>query len=67
MKAAYKDMISAAEISAHKGIPLPVVNATAVTFQMAMAEGYGDLSKGGLIRVFEKMLNTEFRSSKEAK
>ena len=67
VKAAYKDMISAAEISAHKGIPLPVVNATAVTFQMAMAEGYGDLSKGGLIRVFEKMLNTEFRSSKEAK
>lgn len=67
VKAAYKDMISAAEISAHKGIPLPLVNATAVTFQMAMAEGYGDLSKGGLIRVFEKMLNTEFRTSKEAK
>ena len=67
VKAAYKDMISAAEISAHKGIPLPVVNATAVTFQMAMAEGYGDLSKGGLIRVFEKMLGTEFRAKKEAK
>lgn len=65
VKAAYKDMISAAEISAHKGIPLPVVNATAVTFQMAMAQGYGDLSKGGLIRVFEKMLNTEFRSKKK--
>lgn len=67
VKAAYKDMISAAEISAHKGIPLPVVNATAVTFQMAMAEGYGDLSKGGLIRVFEKMLGAEFRAKKEAK
>ncbi|MHB8909557.1 MAG: NAD(P)-dependent oxidoreductase [Syntrophales bacterium] len=67
VKAAYKDMISAAEISAHKGIPLPVVNATAVTFQMAMAEGYGDLSKGGLIRVFEKMLGTEFRAKKGAK
>ncbi len=64
VKAAYKDMISAAEISAHKGIPLPVVNATAVTFQMAMAEGYGDLSKGGLIRVFEKLLGTEFRAKK---
>ena len=61
VKSAYKDMISAAEISAHKGIPLPVVNATAVTFQMAMAEGFGDLSKGGLIRVFEKMLGVEFR------
>jgi 3-hydroxyisobutyrate dehydrogenase-like beta-hydroxyacid dehydrogenase len=63
VKSAYKDMISAAEISAHKGIPLPVVNATAVTFQMAMAEGFGDLSKGGLIRVFEKMLGVEFRKS----
>ncbi|MBU2054252.1 MAG: NAD-binding protein [Proteobacteria bacterium] len=61
VKSAYKDMISAAEISAHKGIPLPVVNATAVTFQMAMAEGFGNLSKGGLIRVFEKMLGAEFR------
>jgi 3-hydroxyisobutyrate dehydrogenase-like beta-hydroxyacid dehydrogenase len=67
VKSAYKDMISAAEISAHKGIPLPVVNATAVTFQMAMAQGYGDLSKGGLIRVFEKMLGTEFRTKKGAK
>ena len=67
VKSAYKDMISAAEISAHKGIPLPVVNATAVTFQMAIAEGLGDLSKGGLIRVFEKLLGTEFRKIKEAK
>ena len=65
VKAAYKDMISAAEISAHKGIPLPVVNATAVTFQMAMAEGFGDLSKGGLIRVFEKLLGTEYRAKKK--
>jgi 3-hydroxyisobutyrate dehydrogenase-like beta-hydroxyacid dehydrogenase len=61
VKSAYKDMISAAEISAHMGIPLPVVNATAVTFQMAIAEGFGDMSKGGLIRVFEKLLGAEFR------
>lgn len=67
VKSAYKDMISAAEISAHKSIPLPVVNATAVTFQMAISEGYGDLSKGGLIRVFEKLLGTEFRKKKGTK
>jgi 3-hydroxyisobutyrate dehydrogenase-like beta-hydroxyacid dehydrogenase len=66
VKAAYKDMISAAEISAHKGIPLPVVNATTLTFQMAMSQGYGNLSKGGLIHVFEKMLGTEFRANKKA-
>ena len=67
VKSAYKDLISAAEISAHKGIPLPVVNATAVTFQMAIAEGFGDLSKGGLIRIFEKMLKTEFRKKGKEK
>ena len=67
VKSAYKDLISAAEISAHKGIPLPVVNATAVTFQMAIAEGFGDLSKGGLIRLFEKLLKTEFRKKGDPK
>ena len=67
LKRAYKDMISAAEISAHQGIPLPVVNAATVTFQMAIAQGFGDLSKGGLIRVFEKMLGTEFRKKGDSK
>jgi len=38
-----------------------------VTFQMAIAEGFGGLNKGGLIRVFEKLLGTEFRANKEAK
>ncbi|OHE21989.1 MAG: 2-hydroxymethylglutarate dehydrogenase [Syntrophobacterales bacterium RBG_19FT_COMBO_59_10] len=61
VKSAYKDMISAAEISARKNIPLPLVNAATMTFQMAIAEGFGDLSKGGLIRVFERMLGVEFR------
>lgn len=61
LKAAYKDMISAAEISARQKIPLPVVQATATTFQMALLEGLGDESKGALIKVFERMLNIEFR------
>ncbi|MDI6725914.1 MAG: NAD(P)-binding domain-containing protein [Smithellaceae bacterium] len=61
VKSAYKDLISAAEISAKLSIPLPVVNATMVTFQMAIAAGFGDLSKGGLIRFFEQMLGAEFR------
>lgn len=63
VKSAYKDLISAAEISARMGIPLPLVNATMVTFQMAIAAGFGDLGKGGLIRVFEQMLGAEFRKS----
>jgi len=61
IKHAYKDLISAAEISAHQKIPLPVVQAATATFQMALAEGFGDESKGSLIKVFERMLGVEFR------
>ena len=67
LKAAYKDMISAAEISAHKSIPLPVVNATAVTFQMAIAEGHWRSEQGRVDPRLRKLLGTEFRKKKEAK
>lgn len=63
IKNAYKDLLSAAEISAQRQIPLPLVNAATVTFQMALAEGWGDCDKGGLIRVFERLLGVEFRRS----
>ena len=66
IKHAYKDLISAAEISAHQKIPLPVVQATTATFQMALAEGFGDESKGSLIKVFERMLGVEFRKKGDA-
>jgi 3-hydroxyisobutyrate dehydrogenase-like beta-hydroxyacid dehydrogenase len=61
LKHAYKDMISAAEISAREKIPLPLVHATTTTFQMALAEGLGDESKGSLIKVFERKIGVEFR------
>ena len=61
LKSAYKDMISAAEISAEQKIPLPLTQATATTFQMALAGGYGAESKGALIKVFEDILNVKFR------
>ncbi len=63
LKSAYKDMISATEISAHEKIPLPVVQAAATTFKMALLQGLGDESKGALIKVFERMLNVEFRKT----
>ena len=63
LKAAYKDMISASEISADQMIPLPVVQATADTFKMALLEGLGNESKGALIKVFERMLNVRFRGA----
>lgn len=61
LKDAYKDMISAAEICAHKQIPLPLVHAAMTTYQMALAEGYGNEGKGAMIKVFERLLGVEFR------
>jgi 3-hydroxyisobutyrate dehydrogenase-like beta-hydroxyacid dehydrogenase len=61
LKDAYKDMISAAEISAHEWIPLPLVHAATTTYQMALAAGLGDQDKGAMIQVFERILGIEFR------
>ena len=66
LKHAYKDMISAAEISAHEKIPLPLVHAATTTYQMALAEGYGDQGKGAMIKVFESILGFEFRKRQES-
>lgn len=61
LKLAYKDLISAAEISARQKIPLPMTQATTTIFQMAIAGGLGAENKGSLIKVFERLLNVEFR------
>lgn len=66
LKSAYKDMISAAELSAHEKIPLPMVQAATTTFQMALANGLGSESKGSLIKVFEKLLGVEFRKIEDS-
>ncbi|MBW2307881.1 MAG: NAD(P)-dependent oxidoreductase [Deltaproteobacteria bacterium] len=62
---AYKDMISAAEISAYHKIPLPLVHAATTTYQVALAEGYGDQDKGAMIKVFERILGVKFRSASQ--
>ncbi len=64
LKDAYKDMVSAAEICAHKQIPLPLVHAATTTYQMALAEGYGNENKGAMIKVFERLLGVQFRKRK---
>ncbi|MFR5880276.1 MAG: NAD(P)-dependent oxidoreductase [Cloacibacillus evryensis] len=61
MKNAYKDLVSAAEISASQSIPMPVLAAATATYQQALRSGYGELGKGAMIKVFEKLLGTEFR------
>ncbi|UCF91435.1 MAG: NAD(P)-dependent oxidoreductase [Desulfobacterales bacterium] len=65
LKHAYKDMVSAAEICAHKQIPLPMVHAATTTYQMALAGGYGDEDKGAMIKVFENILDVRFRAKGE--
>jgi 3-hydroxyisobutyrate dehydrogenase-like beta-hydroxyacid dehydrogenase len=61
LKEAYKDMVSAAEICAQEKIPLPLVHATTTTYQMALREGFGEESKGAMIKVFEELLGVKFR------
>jgi 3-hydroxyisobutyrate dehydrogenase-like beta-hydroxyacid dehydrogenase len=63
MRNAYKDLVSAAELGAARGIPMPVLAAATATYQMALLQGHGDKDKGGMIRVFEDLLGVRFRSS----
>lgn len=65
LKHAYKDMISAAELSVQEKIPLPMVQAATTTYQMALAEGLGDQDKGAMIKVFERILGVAFRKQEK--
>lgn len=58
---AYKDLVSAAEISANLCIPLPVLQAATATYQTALLKGLGHKDKGAMTRVFEELLGVEFR------
>ena len=62
LKNAYKDLVSAAELSAQQGIPLPVLHAATGTYQMALLEGLGGQDKGAMIQVYEKLLGVQFRA-----
>lgn len=62
MQAAYKDLISGAEIGARHAIPTPVLAAATATYQQALSEGHGSKDKGAMILVFERLLNTTFRA-----
>lgn len=62
MKKAYKDLVSAAELDASLCIPMPVLAAATVTYQLAPLGGHGDKDKGGMVRVFEEALRVRFRS-----
>ncbi|MCL1941670.1 MAG: NAD(P)-dependent oxidoreductase [Synergistaceae bacterium] len=65
LKEAYKDLVSASEISASLNLPLPVLNAATITYQMALLKGYGHQNKGSMIRVYEELFGVEFRSKEK--
>lgn len=58
---AYKDLISAAEISANLCIPMPVLGAATTTYQMALLKGHGESDKGAMIAVFEELIGAKYR------
>lgn len=62
LAAAYKDLVSGAEISARHTIPMPVLAAATAVYQSALRAGHGDKDKGGMIRLAEEALGVEFRS-----
>lgn len=66
MQAAYKDLISGAEISARHEIPTPVLAAATTTYQQALLEGHGNKDKGGMILVYERLLNVAFRAASKS-
>jgi 3-hydroxyisobutyrate dehydrogenase-like beta-hydroxyacid dehydrogenase len=66
LKAAYKDLISGADISAHLGIPMPVLAAATATYQQALLRGHGSKDKGAMILVFEELLGVTFSSQAKA-
>lgn len=62
MKAAYKDLVSAAEIGARLCIPMPVLAAATVTYQTALLQGHGEKDKGAMLLPFEQLLGVKFRT-----
>ena len=59
MQSAYKDMAAIMVLATEEQIPLSVTTATLQTYQMALAQGYGEQNKGAMIKVWEKLLDVE--------
>lgn len=59
---AYKDMHHGAQLSAEMGLPLPVLAAATATYQTALLQGHGSQDKGAMIKVFEALLDVQFRT-----
>ena len=58
---AYKDIVSANEISAQLQLPMPILAAATAIYQMALKMGTSNEGKGAMIKVYEKIYGVNFR------
>ena len=58
---AYKDLISAARLSADHNIPMPVVSAMTSAYQAAIRAGHGKKDKGAMVLPFEDLNGVKVR------
>lgn len=61
LQAAYKDLVSAAELGARHCIPMPVLAAATATYQATLLRGHGAADKGAMVLMYEDLLNVRFR------
>ena len=45
---------------------MPVLAAATATYQTALLRGHGERDKGGMVGVFEDLLNVQYRSDKHS-
>ncbi|WP_404299729.1 NAD(P)-dependent oxidoreductase [Alicycliphilus denitrificans] len=62
LQAAYKDLVSAAELGARHCVPMPVLAAATATYQMSLLAGHGAKDKGAMVAFYEDLLNVTFQA-----
>ena len=63
MRLAYKDMGNMMARANQARMPLPVTSATMQTYQMALAQGYGEESKAAMVKVWERAMDVNVREA----
>jgi len=61
MADAYKDIVNVQQMATRVKAAIPVVNAMTASYQMAMAQGYGDRPKSTMIKIYEQVLDQKVR------
>ncbi len=60
---AYKDLVSASEISAQLKLPMPILAAATAIYQMSLQMGTSNEGKGAMIKVYEEIYGVKFRKA----